>query len=83
MSDRRQLWETLAVFVAQLQQETEAAQQASQAQTEQFEATLSLLKDEIRKLGKAQFKANALAEEQSSHWEQAIAAIEATRTQYE
>jgi molecular chaperone GrpE len=81
MSERRQLWETLAAFLAQLQQETDTAQAALQAQETQLNAALADLKDEVRKLGKAQFKANTLAEEQSSRWEHITAEAEAAREQ--
>ena len=77
MSQRRQLWETLATFLTQLEQETDAAL----GKESQLASVLEELKGEIRKLGKAQFKANAMAEGQSAKWEQAAAEAEAARQQ--
>lgn len=77
MSQRRQLWETLATFLTQLEQETDAALEKES----QLSSDLEELKGEIRKLGKTQFKANAIAEGQSAKWEQAAAEAEAARQQ--
>jgi hypothetical protein len=77
MSERRQLWETLAAFLAQLKKEADAAQ----GQDARLSAALEDLKDELRKLGKAQFKANAMVEDQSARWEQVIAEAQAARGQ--
>ncbi|MBN1179382.1 MAG: nucleotide exchange factor GrpE [Anaerolineae bacterium] len=77
MSERRQLWETLASFLTQLEQETDAAQH-SEARLGQ---ALDELKEEVRKLGKAQFKANAMVEGQSAQWEQAVADWQAAHQQ--
>jgi len=77
MSERRQLWETLAAFLAQLEKEADAAQD----QDSRLSAVLEELKDEVRKLGKAQFKANAMVEDQSARWEQVIAEAQAARGQ--
>jgi molecular chaperone GrpE len=77
MSERRQLWETLAAFLAQIEREADAAL----GKDAQLSATLEELKDEVRKLGRAQFKANALAEEQGTRWEQAIVEVQAGREQ--
>jgi len=62
MSERRQVWETLSNLLARL----EAAVRAG----------TSGLDKEVRKLGKAQFKANALAEDQLARLDQVIAGVE-------
>lgn len=77
MSERRRLWETLAAFLAQLEKEADAAQDKDS----QLSIALEGLKDEVRKLGKAQFKANVMVEDQSARWEQVIAEAQATRGQ--
>jgi molecular chaperone GrpE len=77
MSERRQLWETLAAFLSQLERETDAALDKDA----RLGAALEDLKDELRKLGKAQFKANAMVEDQSARWEQVIAEAQAARGQ--
>jgi molecular chaperone GrpE (heat shock protein) len=77
MSERRQLWETLAAFLAQIEEETDAALDKDA----RLGAVLEELKDELRKLGKAQFKANAMVEDQSARWEQVIAEAQAARGQ--
>jgi molecular chaperone GrpE len=77
MSERRQLWETLAAFLAQLERETDATLDKDA----RLAAALEDLKDELRKLGKAQFKANAMVEDQSARWEQVIAEAQAARGQ--
>jgi len=69
MSERRQMWETLAAFLAQLEREAKAALDRDV----QLSAVLEGLKNEVRKLGKAQFKANAMVEGQNARWEQVIA----------
>jgi molecular chaperone GrpE len=75
MSERRQLWETLAAFLAQLEKESDAALDKDV----QLSAALEDLRDEVRKLGKAQFKANAIAEDQSARWEQVVSEAQAAR----
>jgi molecular chaperone GrpE len=77
MSERRQLWETLAAFLAQLERETDAALDKDA----RLGAVLEELEDELRKLGKAQFKANAMVEDQSARWEQVITEAQAARGQ--
>ena len=59
MSQHRQVWETLANLLQRVERTP-------------FPPTLTVtdldgLKEEIRKLGKAQFKANTLAENQTTH----------------
>jgi len=77
MSERRQLWETLAAFLSQLEKEADAALDKDS----RLGVALENLKDEVRKLGKAQFKANAIVEDQSARWEQVIAETQAARGQ--
>ena len=77
MSERRQLWETLAAFLAQLERETNAASNKDV----QLNAALKELKNEVRKLGKAQFKATAMVEDQSARWEQVVVETRASREQ--
>ena len=69
MSERRQLWETLAAFLAQIKKEADAALDKDV----QLNTALADLQDEVRRLGKAQFKANAMVEDQSARWERLIA----------
>jgi molecular chaperone GrpE len=75
MSERRQLWETLAAFLAQLEKEADVALDKDI----QLSAALEELRSEVRKLGKAQFKANAMVEDQSARWEQVIAEAQAAQ----
>jgi len=77
MSERRQLWETLAAFLAQIEKEADAAQD----QDSRLSAALEELEDEVRRLGKAQFKANAMVEDQSARWEQVITEARTARGQ--
>ena len=78
MSERRQVWQTLSDLLTRL----ERAVSASQAVGELTERDAGVLSEEVRKLGKAQFKANLLAEQQASAWERAIAAVEETQAQH-
>jgi molecular chaperone GrpE (heat shock protein) len=78
MSERRQVWQTLSDLLTRLEKAVSASQQAREP-TEQDADALS---EEVRKLGKAQFKANLLAEQQASSWERAIAAVESTQAQH-
>jgi molecular chaperone GrpE (heat shock protein) len=64
MSDKRAVWATLAELLGRLNQETPSVD-------------LAPLEQELRKLGKGQFKSNTLAEEQAARWEKALAALEA------
>ncbi|HDQ71948.1 MAG TPA: nucleotide exchange factor GrpE [Chloroflexi bacterium] len=80
MSDRRQIWETLSTLLAQLEQEVETAL----AQKAQPSAAVEALEQEIHKLGKVQFKTNALVESQDARWarwEEALAHIQEERQQ--
>ena len=77
MSERRQMWEALAAFLAQLEKEADAALDKDA----HLNTALEDLKNEVRKLGKAQFKANAMVEDQSARWDQIIAEAQAAREQ--
>jgi len=80
MSDRRRVWATLADLLTRLESDIAAHQRGSglPAQVEP-PAGLDALEKEVRKLGKAQFKANMLAEEQAARAEKALAELDAQR----
>lgn len=68
MSDRRQVWETLANLLARLERDIEPAL----GENGHSGAALEKLEKEVRKLGKAQFKANVLAEDQVSRLKETL-----------
>ena len=76
MSERRQMWETLARLLQKAEKSVDAAPQSLATGV-----ALSGLEQEIRKLGKAQFKANALAEQQATRLETALAAAQSAQEQ--
>jgi molecular chaperone GrpE (heat shock protein) len=78
MSERRQVWQTLSDLLTRLEKAVSASQEAGGL----AERDTIVLNQEVRKLGKAQFKANLLAEQQTSRWERAIAAVEETQAQH-
>ena len=78
MSDRRQVWETLANLLARVEDGLESAPASGADGT-----TLRRLEEELRKLGKAQFKANVLAESKSARWEDALATLRDEETERE
>jgi molecular chaperone GrpE len=78
MSDRRQVWQTLSDLLARLEKDVSASPSASAP----ADADVDGLGQEIRRLGKAQFKANMLAEKQANQWEQAIATAQEAQAQY-
>jgi len=78
MSERRQLWETLAAFLSQI----EKGANAPLARDSEIGAALENLKQEVRKLGKTQFKTNAIVEDQSAHWEQVSAEVKTVYGQH-
>ena len=80
MSDRRQVWETLSDLLAQVNAGVTSLVETHSTEVEDGPA-LNGLEKEIRRLGKAQFKANALAENQGAHWEQTIASVQAAQEQ--
>jgi molecular chaperone GrpE (heat shock protein) len=79
MSSRRQAWETLCNLLARLEKDVEKALGADG----QPGAALEELEKEIRRLGKAQFKANVLAQDQSAQWEQALSGVQAAQEQHD
>lgn len=72
MSERRQVWATLAELLQRLEQKVEASPTAAHEETNGLEK-------ELRKLGKTQYRANALAEEQAKRLEKALADLEAAQ----
>ncbi|HET92185.1 MAG TPA: nucleotide exchange factor GrpE [Chloroflexi bacterium] len=77
MSERRQVWVTLSTLLTQLEREVETALD----QSARPDAALEDLGQQVRQLGKAQFKANALAEDQTAQWEKAITGLETLQEQ--
>jgi molecular chaperone GrpE (heat shock protein) len=72
MSDHRQVWETLSRLLKRLE---------DQLPTSESPDGLSNLEKEVRKLGKTQFKANALAEDHSAHIERILASAQSAQEQ--
>ena len=66
MSERRQVWETLSNLLHRVEASTLTSSTVSTDRVEQ----------ELRKLGKTQFKANALAEEQTARLQKALDAVQ-------
>jgi len=84
MSDRHQVWATLASLLSRLEGDVETALAPPKIPPEfppEFPHKLDGLEQEVRKLGKMQFKANALAEEQTARWDKAIAGMELAQAQ--
>lgn len=84
MSDRRLVWTTLAELVTRLERAAEVLIRDSSASTPQPDRPqpdVAGLEREVRKLGRTQFKANALAEEQNAHMERVLASLEEDREQ--
>ena len=67
-SYRRQVWATLADLLQRVENRSETAD-------------LLELKEEVRKLGKTQLKANTLSENQATQWQTALAALQSAQTQ--
>ncbi|MCB8942243.1 MAG: nucleotide exchange factor GrpE [Ardenticatenaceae bacterium] len=67
-SDRRQVWATLAELLQRVESGSETAD-------------LQDLKEEVRKVGKTQFKVNMLVESQAVQWQAAVAALQAAQTE--
>ncbi|MEA3349132.1 MAG: nucleotide exchange factor GrpE [Chloroflexota bacterium] len=72
MSERRQVWETLANMLA-------SVESGLDVQTQNRAGASETLANEIRKLGKAQYKANILAETQTQKFEQTINDLRTTQ----
>jgi molecular chaperone GrpE (heat shock protein) len=67
-SDRRQVWATLAELLQRVENGSGTAD-------------LQDIKEEVRKLGKTQFKVNTLVESQAAQWQGALAALQAAQTE--
>ncbi len=72
MSHRREVWETLAGLLKRLEDQMPASESPD---------GLNNLEKEVRKLGKTQFKANALAEDQSARIERILASTQSAQEQ--
>ncbi|MFN2110921.1 MAG: nucleotide exchange factor GrpE [Anaerolineae bacterium] len=80
MSDRRRVWATLADLLTRLEGDLTSRLPVTSPVAEP-PAGLDALEKEVRKLGKAQFKANMLAEEQATRTEKALAELNVQRAQ--
>jgi molecular chaperone GrpE len=77
MSDTRPLWQKLTGRLPQLDKKEERDTAPAAADNgRSTPAALESIEKELRKLGKAQFKANTLAESQLARWEEALAAVQ-------
>jgi molecular chaperone GrpE (heat shock protein) len=77
MSERRIVWQTLSELLARLEDGVSALLEAKAADDGASPAAVQALEQEVRKLGRAQFKANVLAEKQAEQWDRAVATMEA------
>ena len=75
MSAHRQVWETLANLLQRAEKSVSALSPAPQSED------LAGLSQEVRRLGKAQYKANALTEEQAGRLEKALAIVQSAQEQ--
>jgi molecular chaperone GrpE (heat shock protein) len=73
MSERRQVWETIARLLQRVEK--------SIAETPPVASELSDLEQEIRRMGKTQHKANLFAEEQNAQVKQALALAQSAQQQ--
>ncbi len=73
MSARRNVWATLARLLKRLENDVDTLHGSS------AEDGLTNLEKEVRKLGKTQFKANVLAEDQSDRLEKALTAAQSSQ----
>jgi molecular chaperone GrpE (heat shock protein) len=80
MSERRIVWQSLSELLARLENGVSALLDASTAGDRTSSASVQALEQEVRKLGKAQFKANVMAEKQAEQWDRAVAAMEAANS---
>lgn len=71
-SPRREVWATLSQLIQQIAED--------RAQTA-VSPDLSLVNNELRKLGKTQFKANTLAASQTEQWQTALTELTAAQAQ--
>ncbi len=81
MSERRQVWATLASLLQKVERDAAPPAAAPPPADGSAPGALATLEQEVRKLGKTQFKANALAEEQAARWEKMLEAAQATQDQ--
>jgi len=79
MSDRRGVWETLARLLKRLEDNVDGLQ--DKVPVSESANGLVNLEKEVRKLGKTQFKANALAEDQSARLEKVLTNTQSTQEQ--
>ena len=77
MSDHRQVWETLAVLLHRVETSIESHSSAPTIDP----SALTGLEQEVRKLGKTQYKANALAEDQAARLDKALAIAQSSQEQ--
>jgi molecular chaperone GrpE (heat shock protein) len=80
MSERRQVWETLARLLRRVENSISEAPPSDGTTASRASETPNL-EQEIRKLGKTQHKANLLAEEQNAQAKQALTLAQATQEQ--
>lgn len=81
MSDRRQVWATLAELLQRLAAESGPAEPP--LSTLSADGNFKAMQEEVRRLGKAQFKANTLAENQAARWEEALGTLQSAVKQNE
>jgi molecular chaperone GrpE (heat shock protein) len=74
MSTRRQVWATLAALLQRLENNLDKLPAAPDIQGVQ---------EEVRRLGKAQFKANTLAEDQAARWQESLSALQESQALHE
>jgi molecular chaperone GrpE len=79
MSDKRPVWQKLAGLLPHSDKKEEANRAAQVTENGRSAPTpdpLEAVEKELRKLGKAQFKANTLAESQLARWEEALEMVQ-------
>jgi molecular chaperone GrpE len=74
MSDRRQVWATLAELLQRLASESGSADPSPSVPSSVDD--LKAVQEEVRRLGKAQFKANTLAEHQAARWDETLGVLQ-------
>jgi molecular chaperone GrpE (heat shock protein) len=77
----RQVWATLSRMLDRLEQDLEREFPKGQGSIPSDGAKLEDLEQELRKLGRVQFKANALTEEQMARWDKTLAELELAKAQ--
>ena len=80
MSDRRLVWATLADLLSQVEQKSSAPTTGANGKNG---AQLEKLEQEIRKLGKTQYKANMLTESQADRLQSALQSLREQRSREE